>query len=145
MLFAFSFLGRNKAIAFFFFFASFYPSISVYILLDMNTLPRFKLGVTIKFNHRAMCSFIFEVSMFGKCSPVLDVLFFSHNTTSLNCGTIVQLTGTTRSELQWKIFGLDRKFCHQIFHYLWCEIDDVSIFISTIDSTFEKFIGHLIK
>lgn len=75
MLFAFSFLGRNKAVAFFFF-ASFYPSISVYILLDMNTLPRFKLGVTIKFNHRAMCSFIFEVSMFGKCSPVLDVLFF---------------------------------------------------------------------
>ena len=130
-----------------FFFASFYPSVSGYNLLDMNTLPRFKLGVTIKFNQRAICSFgvIFDVSMFGKLSPVLDKLFFSHNTTSLNCGTIGQLNGTTRSELQWKIFGLDRKFCHQIFHYLWCEIDDVSIFISTIDSTFEKFIRHLIK
>ena len=76
MLFAFSFLGRNKAIAFFF--ASYYPSVSGYNLLDMNTLPRFKLGVTIKFNQRAICSFgvIFEVSMFGKFSPILDKLFF---------------------------------------------------------------------
>lgn len=64
----------------------------MYILLDMNTLPRFKLGVTIKFNQLAICSFgvIFEVPMFGKFSPGLGVLFFSHNTTSLNCSTVGQ-------------------------------------------------------
>ena len=133
-------LGRNKAIAFFFLLSF------ILQLVCTSYWAWILLGVTIRFNQWAICSFgvIFEVSMFGKFSPILDV-FFSHNTTSLNCGTIGQLNGTTRSELQWKIFGLDGKFCHQIFHYLWCEIDDVSIFISTIDSTFEKFIGHLIK